>query len=102
MSTCAICGKVDKASFVCKHCGKYFCADHRIQEMHNCRDVPSGPRDSYPGVKLFTNPVGVLFDIQRYDCCPKCHSYLIVLTSFDEEIYHWTCKMCRNIWTKPR
>ena len=36
MVTCAYCGKDELLPFNCPHCGKQFCAEHRIPETHRC------------------------------------------------------------------
>jgi Zn-dependent protease len=36
MVECDHCGKDEYMPFRCKYCGGYFCAEHRLPEMHNC------------------------------------------------------------------
>ena len=36
MVQCDYCGKDEYMPFRCKYCGGYFCAEHRLPEMHNC------------------------------------------------------------------
>jgi Zn-dependent protease len=36
MVQCDKCGKDEYMPFRCKYCGGYFCAEHRLPEMHNC------------------------------------------------------------------
>ena len=36
MVNCDHCGKDEYMPFRCRYCGGYFCAEHRLPEMHNC------------------------------------------------------------------
>ncbi|MEM4693807.1 MAG: AN1-type zinc finger domain-containing protein [Nitrososphaerota archaeon] len=36
---CAVCGKEELLPFKCKYCGEYFCAEHRLPEIHNCPGI---------------------------------------------------------------
>ena len=36
MVKCDYCGKEEYMPFRCKYCGGYFCAEHRLPELHNC------------------------------------------------------------------
>jgi Zn-dependent protease len=37
MVRCDYCGKDEYMPFRCKYCGGYFCSEHRLPEMHECR-----------------------------------------------------------------
>jgi Zn-dependent protease len=37
MVQCGYCGKDEYMPFRCKYCGDYFCAEHRLPEMHDCK-----------------------------------------------------------------
>ena len=36
MGRCDYCGKEIAMPYKCRHCGKYFCAEHRLPENHRC------------------------------------------------------------------
>ena len=36
MVKCDYCGKDEYMPFRCKYCGGYFCAEHRLPELHEC------------------------------------------------------------------
>jgi Zn-dependent protease len=36
MVSCDLCGKEEYMPFRCRYCGGYFCAEHRLPEMHDC------------------------------------------------------------------
>jgi Zn-dependent protease len=37
MVQCDYCGEEEFMPFRCKYCGGYFCSEHRLPEMHNCK-----------------------------------------------------------------
>ncbi|MFC1804090.1 AN1-type zinc finger domain-containing protein, partial [Thermoproteota archaeon] len=39
LDTCEVCGKNTKFMFVCPHCKKSLCIEHRKQENHNCENL---------------------------------------------------------------
>ncbi len=39
MTRCTVCGKDELLPFVCRYCGRPFCAEHRLPESHHCRRV---------------------------------------------------------------
>lgn len=43
MVNCEHCGKDIYMPFKCKYCSKSFCADHRLPEAHDCKDLVRGP-----------------------------------------------------------
>lgn len=36
MTKCTVCGVEELLPFTCPHCGRQFCAEHRLPENHNC------------------------------------------------------------------
>ncbi len=39
MTRCTVCGKDELLPFVCRYCGRPFCAEHRLPESHHCPRV---------------------------------------------------------------
>ncbi len=39
MTKCTICSKEELLPFICKYCGRQFCAEHRLPEIHNCSRI---------------------------------------------------------------
>ena len=39
MAKCSYCGEEVSLPFKCKFCGKYFCAEHRLPENHDCEGL---------------------------------------------------------------
>ncbi|MHA1651875.1 MAG: AN1-type zinc finger domain-containing protein, partial [Candidatus Helarchaeota archaeon] len=39
MTKCTKCGKEVYMPFICNYCGNAFCADHRLPENHNCKNI---------------------------------------------------------------
>ena len=39
MSLCEYCNKESKFLFICSHCGKRFCREHRYPENHECSNL---------------------------------------------------------------
>jgi len=48
MAECDQCGKNENMPYQCRHCGKTYCADHRLPENHAC-----------PGLENWNDPNGV-------------------------------------------
>ena len=63
MVQCDHCGKDEYMPFRCKYCGGYFCAEHRLPEMHNCTGDYQFSR-STTGTSQFT-PTGYSYAPQR-------------------------------------
>jgi predicted nucleic acid binding AN1-type Zn finger protein len=39
-STCSVCGRdVAPLPYICTYCGRTFCAEHRLPEIHNCEKL---------------------------------------------------------------
>ncbi|MHA1131282.1 MAG: AN1-type zinc finger domain-containing protein [Candidatus Helarchaeota archaeon] len=39
MTKCSKCGKEVYMPFICNYCGEAFCAEHRLPENHNCKNI---------------------------------------------------------------
>jgi Zn-dependent protease len=63
MVQCDQCGKDEYMPFRCKYCGGYFCAEHRLPEIHNCTGHYQFSR-STTGTSQFI-PTGYSYTPQR-------------------------------------
>jgi len=39
MARCEVCGKEELLPFICSHCGRTLCSEHRLPETHNCSAI---------------------------------------------------------------
>jgi Zn-dependent protease len=60
MVSCDHCGKEEYMPFRCRYCGSYFCAEHRLPEMHDCAGAYQHSR-STTGSSQFT-PTGYSYN----------------------------------------
>jgi ADP-ribose pyrophosphatase YjhB (NUDIX family) len=99
-SKCYYCGKEELIPFKCNYCGDYFCAEHRLPEMHNCADLP--PRQWKSKIyKQEPDDIPLISKITKStlrEICPKCGSERTMITAFRKNCDILLCMDCNTRW----
>ncbi|KKH26386.1 AN1-type zinc finger domain-containing protein [Methanosarcina mazei] len=54
---CEYCGKKEAYGFTCHYCGKRFCSEHKIPEMHDCPYVSLVSKPVNPRKRIKKSPI---------------------------------------------
>jgi hypothetical protein len=99
--------------FTCAYCGKKYCVEHRLPEIHNCSGIPKAPpshlaptipekenqeieppdRDE-PAVKKMQNINSNYDPPHKLGLCPKCHSMSDNILAYSARTISFRCNRC--------
>ena len=94
---CYYCGKEVDFPFRCEYCKRYFCAEHRLPENHECQALPKSPlfwyqKKAFPIIRWSSGTL----------VCPKCGSTFVEVWAIGKENVSLQCAICKYKWKEPR